>query len=489
MLSLALIWVVIYIVNNTDLSSKDNPVLDPNGVIPSYIDVGYMANCKTKIPMYNNWNCMRIISYSASQNMNKYADELVSVRTWQADYEVANNTHYTQFNKSAYTDPNGQNQMLIKDLQTAWTVNKKDLPYYSGIPDVAMLFNDSDVSSRGLNLHMQINNVANWNMHRQNGLTVLFFYLFDKRSKGMMVHTDGYIATMNYMNGKHMQHLQNLNDSVSMITSMTSLTVDSTAIFGFVESGLAAMSIIFFPVALSMGFPLLLYSLVLEEEEKILPLLKVNGLNTGRYWASIYIFYMILFTVTSTIFSVMGWSIITAAFFTQIPKFILTLFFLGWNLSQISFGIFLSTIISSSIYANLVGYLTSVLMTLAFSGISFTVFPNPALMPWYFYLIPHSAYIRFYYQITFDCVTGGCPATVGHFSGDTARSFWALYISTAVYTVLAVLLKVYHWDEKIAVLVKKYIAKKKRNNEGEAIEDDTRSVVSLWKHTREKKEF
>ena len=189
-----------------------------------------------------------------------------------------------------------------------------------------------------------------------------------------------------------------------------------------------------------MGFPLLLYSLVLEKEEKILTLLKINGLDVKQYWISIYGFYMCLFTVTTTIFSILGWLFIDSTFFTKIPKDIITLFFLGWNLSQTSFGIFLSLIINESVYANMIGYITSVLMTLAFSGISFSIFPAPSTMPWYFFLIPHAAYIRFFYSATYDCVSGKCPKGlfgVLDMREETKRAFYSLYISAAFYALLS----------------------------------------------------
>ena len=92
----------------------------------------------------------------------------------------------------------------------------------------------------------------------------------------------------------------------------------------------------------------------------------------------------------------------------------------------------------------MIGYLTSVLMTLAFSGISFSVFPAPSLMPWYFFLMPHAAYIRFFYSATYDCVSGKCPQGPFAFLDmklETKRAFYSLYISAAFYAVLSLAIK------------------------------------------------
>ena len=456
MLSLLLIWAVIYIVNNTEIITSSSPdiSLDPSGIIPSYIYIGYAANKNNGMGFFDHWNAYRILKYSAPPALKDTIKNMLERRITLVDYEQ-NGTKYPRFNESDYRTEDGQNQVLIKDLQTGWKVPRDKMERHQGIGDAYMLYNDSDFNGCGTNIHMQVNNIASNFLHRTNGISKIRFRfnMTSNKTTSFIVGTEAYIGTMNYLNNKYL--LERTAGPIELfvipkILSIISLTIDSSAIFGFVEAGLATLSIIFFPVALTMGFPLLLYSLVLESEEKILNLLNTNGLLTGNYWASIYLFYYTLFTVTTTIFSLIGWNFLDTVFFRDIPKLLLTLFFAGWNLSQISFGIFLSTVIKSSVYANLIGYLLSVLLSFALSGISLSVFPNPSTMPWYFYLVPHSAYIRFFYSVTFDCVSQKCPTGVFDLKGDTRRSFYALFLVTLLYTGLAAALVIFNWGDAIS---------------------------------------
>ena len=444
MFSIGLIWAIIYVVNHTDLSSSssDSPY-DPDGVIPSYVYPGYAANSQTRgypFSYYNNWNPYRIIRYGYSdpkdQTLVPKVQTMIDKQLRYYDVWVGQPSPLFNYTKNL-NNPTESNEVLVQDLKSVQGIPNSQLDYYQGVADAVMVFNETHFD-QGLNMHLQTNNVASSRLHRVNGISRISMVNPQNDSQWISptVVTEGFIGTLNYLSNKFLEYNRKAQ-AVRTIQGFVSLTFDSTSITGLVQSGIAGLSVVFFPVALSMGFPLLLYSLVLEAEEKILTLLKINGLNTKVYWFSIYAFYFGLFTAVTTIFSILGWAFIDATFFTDIPKSILTVFFLGWNFAQISFGIFLSTMISASLWANLIGYLTSVLLLLALSGISFTVFPNPSVFPFYFYILPHSAFVRFFYSITFDCVSQNCPTSLFGLNGDSLRSLLALFASGITYTILA----------------------------------------------------
>jgi hypothetical protein len=74
----------------------------------------------------------------------------------------------------------------------------------------------------------------------------------------------------------------------------------------FIDSILSIIEITLFPVALSLGFPLILYNLVLEKEEKIKSLLEINGLRTTRYWGVYVLYNFILLETSSILFIAFG---------------------------------------------------------------------------------------------------------------------------------------------------------------------------------------
>ena len=444
--SLILIWSSIYIVRHQkiDLGLENNNQSD-DGVLPTYFHVGYLSNPSTQnVPIskdhLDNWNYRRILRYWASDQCRAEVGLMIDQKIKYSEFVDKNGQWSPRFElDKSLTNPAHSNQELIRELKEANTIEEEGLEDFEGLADAVVLFNSSQAHG-GMNIHMQMNTLIRSNYHRSNGISKLRFKILkdSKYYKTDVTPTEGYISTMSYLNNKFLTRFNIFELDKPNIAGAVSLTADSTAIMGYIESGISTMSIVFFPVALTLGFPLLLYALVLEKEQKVTVLLEVSGLSYTKYWLSIYILYFILFTITSTMFSVLGWIFIDATFFTKVNKFILTIFFLGWNLSQISFGIFLSMFVKSSIYANLIGYLLSVLMTLAFSGISFTVFPNPSLMSYYFYVIPHSAYVRFFYSITYDCFHNKCyPDGVLSLEGDSKRSFWAIFVTFGGYAILS----------------------------------------------------
>ena len=486
--SLILIYAVIYIVRSKDFElAKDYQ--QPEGVLPSYVTVGYLSNPSTKSlsENYDNWNPRKILRYWANptclDSVNTMVNKFMPVTDYFTDNILGKTIVWPMFNySSGMNSPTASNDLLEDDLIDVNNINEDDLEDVLSIPDASVLFNSSSATG-GLAVHMQMNNLMRSAYHRNNGISKVRFraYLNTSYYDTITVPTEGYIGTLNYFSNKFINaQLTQAQSPGPRISSAVSLTYDSTAFLGYIESGISLLSIIFFPMALSLGFPLLLYALVLEKEQKVKVLLDVNGLRYRNYWFAIYVLYFILFTMTTTLFSVLGWLFVPSTFFQKIDKVVLTLFFAVWNLSQISFGIFCSLLLSHSIYANMLGYLISILMTLAFSGISFTVFPSPSNMPWYFYLLPHSAYIRFFYSMTYDCVNGQCYDSIFALEGETRRSFWGLALTIPFYGVVSIIIAQLGLG-KISKIIKKLFTVKRKAIEDGAyfhVSDNVNSTIS-----------
>ena len=444
--SILMIWGILYIVKNTDLSSNDlvpnaeRGSLDLNGVIPTYVYPGYLVNPQTSkyAKIFKITSPYRVIRYGLSDPgiIDDVEDSLYKNINF-VDY-VYRQEDYTMFNRSEYASIDAANKVLTKDIQNGMIVNRDLIEHDMTIPDAVLIFNKYGKNS-GMDINMQVNNLMRNQYHRGNGITRLQIETSFGNSKSrtikMNVPTEGFIGTMTYLNNKFINSIAT-DRELPTIVSLVSKTVDSTALYGYIDSGIASICATFVPLALSMGFPVMLFTLVLEKEERIMSLLQINGLSNRNYWVSLYVFYFGLLTATTSIFSILGWIFIDSTFFTVVNKFMLTIFFLGWNLSQIGFSIFISLMVDSSVYANLIGYLLSVLMTLSFSGISLMVFPSPARMPMYFYLIPQCSFVRWFYSIIFDCFSTKCPSGIFQMKGDTMRSFWGLMLSVPFYIVL-----------------------------------------------------
>ena len=194
-----------------------------------------------------------------------------------------------------------------------------------------------------------------------------------------------------------------------------------------------------FPVAMSMGFPMLLYILVMEKEEGVRDLMTINGLKMKYYWLCYYIYYFIVLSVVSVFFVLLGWIMIDMPYFQQ-TSIIVQIFMLSiWNIAQISWGQLLSTFIKSARLANLVGYMTSIFVVLVLGGINQFLFPYPQNLPWLFYIIPHSGMLRSFYQMSSICSTSDCVQGFGDFNPELTRAIICMFAFSVFYGFIGLL--------------------------------------------------
>lgn len=55
-----------------------------------------------------------------------------------------------------------------------------------------------------------------------------------------------------------------------------------------------------------MGLPVFIYAIVMEKETRLLEIMKINGMRMANYWTVNFIFNLIFYLLTSSIFLVFG---------------------------------------------------------------------------------------------------------------------------------------------------------------------------------------
>lgn len=95
-----------------------------------------------------------------------------------------------------------------------------------------------------------------------------------------------------------------------------------------------------YPIALALLLPVFMQSIVLEKEERLREIMKMNGLKMRNYWFINYIFNLGMYMISALIFVVFGKYVLNVDFFTETNTTILLLSFFGWGLSQVSLSFF-----------------------------------------------------------------------------------------------------------------------------------------------------
>lgn len=132
-----------------------------------------------------------------------------------------------------------------------------------------------------------------------------------------------------------------------------------------------------YPLGLSLLLPLFLYTLLSEKEEKILEIMKMNGLNLRVYWLHFFLFCFLVSLVTSFVFFAFGRWVIEIDFFVSTSSSVLWAVFIAWNISQISLTTFVQIFINSSRSGTIIGYLSSIFSTLIGVTMCTVIFPYP----------------------------------------------------------------------------------------------------------------
>jgi len=88
-----------------------------------------------------------------------------------------------------------------------------------------------------------------------------------------------------------------------------------------------------YPLALSLLLPIFMYVIVLEKEEKLLEMMKMNGMRMREYWLMTFIFSVVITFFTFLLFFLFGFFVLELDFFTNSSKFVLSVVLLGWSIA------------------------------------------------------------------------------------------------------------------------------------------------------------
>ena len=180
----------------------------------------------------------------------------------------------------------------------------------------------------------------------------------------------------------------------------------------FVDSILNTISALIFPLGLSLLFPVMLYSLVLEKEEKLVQMMKMNGMKITNYWFVYFIFNFILCFITNVVFFLLGAFVLKTNFFLKTSSALLILVALGWSLSQIGIAAFCQTFLSKARSANIIGYIVAIWTMMISSTLNIGVYQFPEVFPGWLQALPPFAFNRVFYLMLTECSDAKCYQSI-----------------------------------------------------------------------------
>lgn len=320
------------------------------------------------------------------------------------------------------------------------------------LPDAGLLLsNVSNFQEKGIKALVLINNLASSGLKRNNGLGILRVVTnvqerlknssIEKRGFSYKVPTEFYSGMLNYLNNKYLLARQGYRQGLPRTQIFISPFLDFSVSDSELDMKVSKICIMIIPLAFSMGLTLVVSSLMVEKEFKILTILRINGLKMSGYWMSIYGFFLIFLNLSSTAFMALGWlTLPKVTLFDTVPKGTMLLFLCSWNFAQISMGIFATLLNLNPGATNTLSYIICFLGTAAFAVFFEKIFPYPSQVPLLFHIFPQASYTRFIYLIIYLCYSGDGPKGLWDLQGELKTCFYALPLSGLFYLLLSLML-------------------------------------------------
>lgn len=442
---------------------------DTFGFFPTYVVPVNLLNYRTWTEMevlqrfYYLTDPLRVFRYSVESKA-----DLPKVREFfdmdgiqPFSFKLFNRSIYVPLYKHIPAESNQQlNEKLIADVKM---MEGKNYNWWnSTLPDSSLWI--TRFNENGLSMNVQQMNPKNPRDIRANAVNYLF-YRFDKKRRYSQarIPTEGFISTINLMSNKFLQYTEHAIFYVPKIIAAVSAGWDSSGWLQMMEAAILALGVVLFPVALGLGFPLVLASLVSDRVKGTKQLLQAHGMKTESYWIANLVSPLIMLLISDVLFSIGAYLCTELAFFTETSLIIIALYVLGYNLAQITFAMFLSTFIKTVATAVFVGYILSIFMLLLSSAASLVVMPIPIPAPTWLFFIPQFTSVRLIYSISFQCLDSRCISSIFALKGEALRSMLWLFGMSAIYFVLALVLH----EQSVRYKLMKLFSKE---NRGEHIE-------------------
>lgn len=169
---------------------------------------------------------------------------------------------------------------------------------------------------------MQINDLRIPEYHRNNGITKMTLQNKEGgESFPTLIVADGELSLLDLISRSYLHQLNSSIWLVSGVQYMPMKDQDKGWLLKIINITGASL----YPLALSLLLPVFMYALVLEKEERILAMMKMNGMKMMTYWTVNFLFNFVIFSLMAACFVFFGYYFVRLSFFTVTNKWLLVI--------------------------------------------------------------------------------------------------------------------------------------------------------------------
>ena len=309
----------------------------------------------------------------------------------------------------------------------------------SELPDGAITINELDDSSFKYNIQINDHRIVYY--HRSNAVT---------RFEMHVANVDGFKAHSNVVNGAlwiadlfNKAYISKLFKDKILISGVQMMPNNTALSHAYVQRVINLAGGIFYPLGVSLLMPLFMHAIVLEKENKLIEIMKINGLKLRYYWLSNFLLNYLLYIFTMILFICFGGYVLKLSLFTDTHIVILAAILLAWGICQIGLAFFYVAFINKARNATIAGYMLSIWTPVICVCLNLLVFESidtNNACPVYLFMYPTFALCRLFYVITMKCAYEHCIDRLSDVNEEMMICFGIMLVMGIVFGVVGVYL-------------------------------------------------
>lgn len=209
------------------------------------------------------------------------------------------------------------------------------------LPDGAVTFKEANKTR--LKYHITSNDKYYYQYHRNNGVSKIGVKLTDS-TMYLQRTIEGLIWFSEILNRAY---IQKVRPELFIVTGINyfpmKLNQDARVerLVHFIAAGV-------FPTCMSLLMPMFVYSIVYDKQERMLEIMKMNGMKMRYYWLINFLFDYLIHWVVVGFFFFVGGVILSVTVFLSTSFFLQFLMFAVWGLAEIGMAFFISPFVSQA---------------------------------------------------------------------------------------------------------------------------------------------
>ena len=331
-------------------------------------------------------------------------------------------------NEFLYNRLDELNKLDYNELKNDSVINR--------LPDGAITINQ--INNKTFSYKMQINDNRLSFYHRSNGVTQ--FDMYNENTKNYTYYSNvlnGMIWATDLFNKAY---ISKLYPNVTLISGVQLMPIKLDDNEDNIQRIINMAGSTFYPMAVSLLMPLFMYSIVLEKENKLIEIMKINGLKMRFYWMNNFIFNYIVYAITMIIFIIVGTIGLNLTLFTSTHPLLLILTFVSWGVCQVGLAFFYQAFLSNARSATIIGYMVSLWTTIIASSLNFSIYDLPEKFPIPLLMYPTFALCRVFYYMTLRCGFERCIDNLSDVNDEMIICFVLLFVMGFVFLFLGIYL-------------------------------------------------